>query len=418
MQPLKPSRNLQNNSSRNASIYSTAAIKASLIILGLEMVLGFFANAALFARLRNHRRNRTVYGILLQNLCLIGTFSSLIGMPSLFATIFLSFVEWTPVPAAVCRTRYFSLTYFFITDSINICFLSLDRYDCICRPFRRRITKGNVKRFLVIVWVVPLLVGLLHLVIKIDSTSCILISSPNGPYSEPMIVLLWGIFVLTCSFVVFTNWSSLKSMRKLARRLNTSRHSRSEKQMIFLTIKIVATYLVSVAPTALWSLALRVGGIRNCQFCNDIRIYLQLLLFVMYVANPLIFMGSKWKKKKAQTRKIDIAEDQNYRSRNRELSAHGNVRPFLVIPRHSPAASTSFHGILALSKSKSQRVAPRPTQNERSNIELTPWSAEYANQGTQTTNLGTFTIHRNRKQRNTTPNAVPVILLDNKFVLN
>lgn len=134
-QSVKQLQCFQDNSSRIVSIYSTSAIKASLIILGLEMVLGFFANTTLFARLRNSRRNRTIYRTLLQNLCLIGAFSSLIGMPSLFSAIFLSFVEWTQVPPALCRTRYFSLTYFFMTDSINICLLSLDRYDFICRPF-------------------------------------------------------------------------------------------------------------------------------------------------------------------------------------------------------------------------------------------------------------------------------------------
>lgn len=416
MQPLKQPRSLQYNSSRVAAIYSTTAIKASLIILGLEMALGIFANTALFVRLRNSRRNSTVYRILLQNLCLIGTFSSLIGMPSLFTTIFLSFVEWTQVPTALCRARYFSLTYFFITDSINICFLSLDRYDFICRPFRRRMTKGNVKRYLAVIWVAPFLVGLLHLVIKIDSKNCILISSAKGPYSEPMVVLLSVIFVLTCSYVVFTNWSSLKSMRNLARRLNTSsqNRARSEKQMIFLTIKIVATYLVSVAPTTLWSLALRVGGIKNCLFCNDMRIYLQLLLFVMYVANPFIFMGLMWKKEKTLKRKIDVPKDHKSRSQNRKMVASGNVGPLLIIPRYSPAASTTFGGVHGLSKSKSQRVVPSPKESKRNNTV----GAEYANQGTQTTKFEALTIpETDRKHRNTTPNAVPIILLD-KFDVN
>lgn len=418
MQPLRQPRSFQYNSSQISSIYSTVAIKSSLIILVLEMALGFFANAVLFARLRKSRRNKTVYRILLQNLCLIGTFSSLIGMPSLFATIFLSFVEWTRVPAAVCRARYFSLTFFFTTDSINICLLSLDRYDSICRPFRRRITKENLKRYLAIIWVVPFLVGLLHLVIKIDSKNCVLISSADGPYSEPMIVLLTVIFVLTCSFVVYTNWSSLKSMRNLAKRLNSSSESRtrSEKQMIVLTVKIVATYMVSVAPTPLWTLALRVGGIKNCLFCNDMRIYLQLLLFVMYVANPFIFMGSTWKKKITLKRKMDVPENQISRGQNCKLVARGNG-PFLVIPRHGPADSTSFGGFCVSRKSRSQRVAPSSKENKRDNAEMVPCGTEYVNQGTQTLNFETLTVSGSRKPNDTTPNAVPIILLD-RFVIN
>lgn len=412
-QSLKQLQCFQDNSSRIASIYSTSAIKASLIILGLQMVLGFFANTTLFARLRNSRRNRTIYRTLLQNLCLIGAFSSLIGMPSLFSAIFLSFVEWTQVPPALCRTRYSSLTYFFMTDSINICLLSLDRYDFICRPFRRRITKENVNRYLAMIWVVPFLVGLLHLVIKIDSTNCILISSAEGPYSEPMIVLLAVVFVLTCSYVLFTSWSSLKSMRNLARRLNTSRQNRarSEKQMIFLTIKIVATYLVSVAPTPLWSLALRVGGIKSCLLCNDMRIYLQLLLFVMYVANPFIFMRLTLKKKKKLKRKIVANEDQISRSQNGNHVAGVILRPFLVIPGHSPADSTSFAGVHRFSKSRSQRVAPSPKEKERNNKERTPHSVEYANRGTQTANVETLPICRNREQFNAT-SSIPMILLE------
>lgn len=233
LQSLKQLQCFHDNSSRIASRYSTSTIKASLIILGLEMAVGFFANTTLFARLRNFGHHRTIYRILLQNLCLIGALSSLIGMPSLFSTIFLSFIQCTQVPAALCRTRYFSLTYAFMTNSINICFLSLDRYDFMCRPFRRRITKDNISRYLAIIWLVPFLVGLLHFVIKIDSTNCVLISSVEGPYSEPMLVLLVVVFVLTCSYVLFTSWSSLKSMRNLAGRLNISKQKRvrSEKHV-------------------------------------------------------------------------------------------------------------------------------------------------------------------------------------------
>ena len=384
LQSLKQLQCFHDNSSRIASRYSTSTIKASLIILGLEMLLGFFANTALFARLRHSCHHRTIYRILLQSLCLIGALSSLIGMPSLFSTIFLSFIECTQVSAALCRTRYFSLTYAFMTNSINICFLSLDRYDFICRPFRRRITKGNVNRYLSIIWLVPFLVGLLHLVIKIDSTNCILISSVGGPYSEPMSVLLMVVFVLTCSYVLFTSWYSLKSMRNLAGRLNISKQkrTRSEKGMVFLTIKIVATYLVSVAPTPLWSFALRVGGIKTCLFCNDMRIYLQVLLFVMYVANPFIFMRLTCKKKRKFKRKIVGPKDQISKCQNGNQVASVILPPFLVIPRPRHAALTSHGGVRRFSKSRSRRVAPIPKEKERKNKEKTPNSLECANHGT------------------------------------
>lgn len=411
--PLKQPQGLQDNSTRITSMYSTSAIKASLIILAMEIALGFFANTALFVKLRNYRRNRTVYRVLLQNLCLIGTLSSLIGMPSLFSATFLSFIEWTSVPAALCRTRYFSLTYFYITDSINICLLSLERYDFISRPFQRRITKENVKGYLAIIWVVPFLVGLLHLVIKIDSTNCILISSAEGPYSEPMTVLLTVILVLTCSFVVIINRSSLKSMRKLSRRLNNSRQNcaRSERTMTFLTMKIVTTYLVSVVPTPLWSFSLSVGGIRNCLFCNDMRIYLQLLLFVRYIANPFIFMGSMWKKKKRK-RKIGVLEDRRSRSQNRKQAAIANVQPFLVVPTHNPGDMTSYGSVHKLSRR--QRVAPWPSLEEKKrgvNID-TAGGVEYANQGTQTADFEALSYLKTRKQTNTISNLVPTIVLD------
>ena len=413
LQSLKQLQCFQDNSSRIASRYSKSTIKASLIILALEMALGFFANITLFARLRNPCHHRTIYRILLQNLCLIGALSSLIGMPSLFSTIFLSFIECTEVPAALCRTRYFSLTYAFMTNSINICFLSLDRYDFICRPFRRRITNDNVNRYLAIIWVVPFLVGLLHLVIKIDSMNCILISSAEGPYSEPMLVLLVVVFVLTCSYVLFTSWSSMKSMRNLAGRLNISRQkrARSEKQMFFLTIKIVATYLVSVAPTTLWSFAMRVGGIKSCLFCNDMRIYLQLLLFVMYVANPFIFMRLTCNKKKKLKSKIVSPEDQIRRRQNGNQATSVIQPPFLVIPRHSHADSTSLGSAHRFSKSRSRRVAPISREKERNNKERRANRVEYANHGTQTANVETLPVCHNCEQFNVT-NRVPMIVLE------
>ena len=396
LQSLKQLQCFQDNSSLIASRYSTLTIKASLIILALEMALGVFANVALFARLRNSYHHRTIYRVLLQNLCLIGALSSLIGMPSLFSTIFLSFIECIQVPAALCRTRYFSLTYAFMTNSINICFLSLDRYDFICRPFRRRITKDNVNRYLAIIWLVPFLLGLLHLVIKIDSTNCILISSSEGPYSEPMLVLLMVVFLLTCSYVLFTSWFSLKSMRNLAGRLNISRQkrARSEKQMLLLTIKIVATYLVSVAPTPLWSFALRIGGIKSCLFCNDMRIYLQLLLFATYVANPFIFMRLTCKKNnKKIKRKIVAPENQIRRRHNGNHVASVILPPFLVIPRHIHEDSTFLGDVHRFNKIRSRRVAPIPREKRKNNKERTAnTQIEYANRGTQTAKVETLLV--------------------------
>ena len=343
LQLLYQIQSTENNSERitAASVYSPSAIKASLIILGLQMGLTFFSNISLFVSLRNSRQRKTVYQELLQNLCLIGTLSSLIGMPSLFATIFISFVKWRSVPSFLCRTRYFSLTYFFITDSLNICLLSLERYDFLSRPFRKRITKENITRYICIIWVIPLFIALLHLVIKIKSSHCVLLASTEGPYSQPMVLLFSVILILTCSVVVITNWLSFKSMRTLARRLNASRRNRarSEKKMIYFTINIVATYLVSLVPMALWTVVLRVGGIRDCLLCNDMQIYLQLLTFVRYMANPFIFMRFAWKRKQS---KIGVLKkDTSTRCRNRE-AVNQNAQPFLVFP--SPAHDISFGG--------------------------------------------------------------------------
>ena len=407
----QPLRCFKDNSTGLVSVYSISAIKASLIILGLEMILGFFANVALFATLRNHyNRNTTVYRVLVQNLCLIGALNSLIGMPSLFAVMHLSTIEWASVPAALCRTRYFSLTYFFITDSINICLLSLDRKDYISRPFRRRITKGNVKRYIAAIWVIPFVIGLLNIVVKINSKSCILVSSSRGSYSEPMTVLLSVILVFTCSFVVITNWSSLKSMRNLARRLNTSRqnHARSERKMIILTMKIVAIYLGSVVPATLWSFGLRVGGIKNCVFCNDVRIYLQLLLFVRYIVNPFIFMGSTWKKKRSR-RRIGVLG--NPRSRNLTHKEVGRPKgqPLLVIPTDFPGETSSFGGIHQMSRS--QRVVTIQEEHKAKHIEFNGGQVAYVNQETQTRDLEPQNNCQKRRQKSYKSNSLPIILV-------
>ena len=309
---------------------SSNEINASLIILSVEIGLTFFGNTALLRSLRNSRQRDTAYRDLLQNLCVIGTLASLTGMPSLFATVFLSFIKWRAVPSFLCRLRYFSLTYFFIADSINICCLSLERYDFVSRPFRKRIRKQNIKRIISITWVIPLFIALPHLVIKINSLHCVFVTTLEGPYSGPMVVLLSIILILTCIFVVVTNWSSFKSLRILSRRLNACRKRRAttERKMIFLTINIVATYLLSLAPMALWTLVLRVANIKICPFCNDIQIYLQLLVFVRYMANPFIFMGFVWKRKE---KKIGVLKKPTGRYRGREL-VNGNIEPCVLFP--------------------------------------------------------------------------------------
>lgn len=320
-------------------VYSSTAINTSLIILGFEISLTFLGNIGLLMSSRIYHRRRTVHCDLLQSLCLIAALNSLIGMPSLFATMFLSFVKWESVPDFLCRARYFTLAYFFVADSINICFLSLERYDFVTRPFRKRITKQNIRRYVSFIWIIPLFIALLHLLININSSRCVLLNSVEGPYSKPMIILLSVFLILTCSFVVITNWSSFKSMRTLARRLTTSRKNRerTEKKMIFLTINIVGTYLVSLVPMTVWALVLRVGGFRNCSRCNDIQIYLQLLAFVRYMANPFIFMGFAWRRK---GRKIDVLKNLTPRFRAQE-AVNGKVEPFRLFPSPADVASLS-----------------------------------------------------------------------------
>lgn len=333
-----------------SSIFSSREINAFLIILFVEIGLTFGGNTALLRSLQNSRQRDTAYRDLLQNLCVIGTIVSLTGMPSLFATVFLSFIQWRSVPGFLCRIRYFSLTYFFIADSINICCLSLERYDFVSRPFRKRIRKENIKRFISITWVIPLFIALPHLIIKINSLHCVFVTTLEGPYSGPMVALLSIILILTCIFVVVTNWSSFKSLRILSRRPNASMKRRAtiERKMIFLTINIVATYLISLVPMALWALVLRVARIKSCPICNDVQIYLQLLVFVRYMANPFIFMGFFWKRKE---RTVDTLEKKRPRCRGAEL-VDGNVGPFPRFP---------FSGdVMYLNRSHQNIEFPRP----------------------------------------------------------
>ena len=151
--------------------------------------------------------------------------------------------------------------------------------------------------------------------------------------------------------------------------------------MLLLTIKIVATYLVSVAPTPLWSFALRIGGIKSCLFCNDMRIYLQLLLFATYVANPFIFMRLTCKKNnKKIKRKIVAPENQIRRRHNGNQVASVILPPFLVIPRHIHEDSTFLGDVHRFNKMRSRRVAPIPREKRKNNKERTAnTQIEYAN---------------------------------------
>lgn len=404
-------QDIRDNSTQMDLIYSPSTIKISLIILGLEVILGVVANLAVFSTLRSYcNRSMSVYRVLVYNLCLTGALSSLIGIPSLFAVIYVSFVERTSVPAALCRIRYFSLTYFFFTDSMNICFLSLDRNDFITRPFRRRITKRNIKTYIAAIWAIPFVIGLLNFVIKINTENCILVSSAEGPYSEPMVVLLSVILVLTCSFVVTNNWSSVRSMRNLARSLNTSKknHARSEKKMIILTVKIISVYLVTVAPATLWSFGLRAGGVKNCVLCNDVRIYLQLLLLVKYLANPFIFVGSIWRKKNS-VGQTNLVRKNGFRGQTVLEVRKSRKRPIRGKPREFLGEASSYGDIHQLSTSR--RVVTIYEENEERHIESENDQVAYqVNRGRQT-NLEVLNTCPKRRHTGNTDNSLPDILV-------
>lgn len=148
------------------SLISLVAIGGNLLILYLILRLPSM---------------RTVTNLFILNLALGDLLMAVLCIPFTSASN-LIFRSW-PFGSVLCGLVSYAQAASVLVSAYSLLLISLDRYNALVRPLRRRCTKQHVHRFIALIWVIALLVpapiGLLSTVVPIGNSSPLILESAN-----------------------------------------------------------------------------------------------------------------------------------------------------------------------------------------------------------------------------------------------
>ena len=154
-------------------------------------------------------------------------------------------------------------------NALTIILMTIDRHDCVVRPFRRRLSTENVKKILLLTWLVAFIITAVLLVLLTRERSVCYTwfpyNQPNSFRTEQGNVTVILIFLTTIAqldtlailLAIITFFRVLKTLRAptCVQSTKSSLHQRREKQLTWLTCKICGTYILSRFPLLICSLA-------------------------------------------------------------------------------------------------------------------------------------------------------------------
>lgn len=221
--------------------------------LSICSLAGTFGNARVCVLLRRQQDLRKVQHYLLANLALTGVLSSLLHAPFLIVLTIVNYfqIRDLSVVEIICRVGYPSGFAFIVMNSPTLWLMAFDRQDCVLHPFRRRLTKTNVKKIIPVIWMLALFTYLYIVVaMRYETTVCVKIYPYNDPpkYNRVLIALMLPISQLDNITVLIITVTFLRIMKKLrSPPVNSSLNSpsqRYEKALTVLTYKICGVFLL------------------------------------------------------------------------------------------------------------------------------------------------------------------------------
>ena len=298
---MNNSTNFQANLSLTSSAPSATRVPRNLATFIVTFVAicvsaGAFGNARVCVLLRKRQDLRKVPHYFLANLAMTGVLSSLIHAPLIIVMTVANYfqIRDESVVEILCRTSFPSGFAFIVLNAPTLWLMALDRQDCVCRPFRRRLTTSNVKKIIPVMWVLSLLTYVfIVMAMRNESFACIQIypySNDPPKFSRPMIGLIAIVGQLdnvTVLIIIVTFCRIMKRMHSST--VNSSLNStfqRQEKTLTTLTCKICGVFLLCRVPNNARFFLSKIGGFQATPAAILVTIT---LIHFMYVANPFIY---------------------------------------------------------------------------------------------------------------------------------
>ena len=249
-----------NVSVMSEGIYPFTPLPRSLVIavsviLLILILAGASGNGYVCNLLRRRRDLRKVPHYLLASLSLTGFLTSLFGMPSLLINTIVAYLQigHLPVFEIVCKLGFSLTVGFMALNALTLILMTIDRHDCVVRPFSRRLSTQNAKRIIPVTWFLAFIISAVLLVLLRKETYVCYTWFPyyfsqsfrteKGNVIRIYVTTTGLLDTLAIVLVIITFFRVVKKLRSLVM-TNSSIQQRQEKQLIWLTYGICGAYVL------------------------------------------------------------------------------------------------------------------------------------------------------------------------------
>ena len=173
--------------------------------------------------------------------------------------------------------------------------MAIDRQDCVLRPFQRRLTKFNIRKVLLAVWIMTVVLTIPSLVTRFQETSLCQFynsfkSNVNTARKLYTVGLGTSLSVVTVLIITITFFRILKGLRMNVMPQASGAQQiqqRRENQITKLTYRTCAVFLVVWLPLILANVVMRAVKF-DAYVTGPVRLVLIVVSNFNYAVNPFL----------------------------------------------------------------------------------------------------------------------------------
>ena len=185
---------------------------------------------------------------------------------------------------------------FSVLNALTLSLMAIDRYDCVVRPFHRRLSLFNVKKVILASWIVVLLLSSFHGVTLRDESSICFRFDPysssttsSGSHAVFAYTMFLGTLpnLATVITIAVTIFFIVRKLRSSLLPCLGSLNRRRENEITKLTYEIFAVFLISWFPVIICNTVARICGFHGTGF-RTVKLFTVVISNFNYVLNPIL----------------------------------------------------------------------------------------------------------------------------------
>ena len=286
--------NLSTSNNRYLLPVAPGTAVVSVTMLSIASLVGFLANAHVCVLLRKRSDLRKVPHYLFGGLAVNGICSSLLNLPSRIALTVIRLFDIPVSTDAVCSITVPSGFACNILNAVTLSLMAIDQQDCVLRPFKRRMSRGNILKVIALSWIGTLVLTtpIIFKTVRQQFEGCDVIPKIRGA-GDPVFVyvgILSNSFNITSVLIiVVTALRIIKRLRSSPLPESNNHHRRQENKLFWLTYKICGVFIVCKLPIFVY-FPFAIFSLENNDYTlANIQIIVLTISNFHYVVNPFLY---------------------------------------------------------------------------------------------------------------------------------